>query len=108
MKNLKEELLQNRIALNLIQKEYCNALEQKDFRQLGIRRIPSDIHWEANGSFFRTRRTDLSDQEVNDLLLYRQTLYLKDIRNYMMFFVILTIISLTVAGILTILLYGLL
>jgi hypothetical protein len=56
--------------------------------------LPDDIELNEYGFFYRYIDTDLSEQEIKQLFLYRQTAYLRSIKNSMIFFVVLATISL--------------
>lgn len=94
MKNPQDELIQNKIELGLVQKVFCTKKEQDEFKSRGT--FPAGVHREDNVSCFRYLETELSEQEVKDFHLCKQTLYLRSIRNGVFFFVILTVIFMIV------------
>lgn len=90
MENLKEELRDRQIIHGIIENVYCSAEEEKEYRSYieNGGPIPEDVHLDECNSFFRYKKVDLSEKEINDLLLYRQmemqenqTHYLKIIKN---------------------------
>lgn len=96
MKDLREELREMRFDLDLTQKVYCNKEEEKRLRKMKKEKLPlpDDIKIDEHGFFYRYIDTDLSEQEIKQLFLYRQTAYLRSIKNSMIFFVVLATISL--------------
>lgn len=94
--DLYEELEQIKFELGIIQKEYCSEVEEKEFKRLKKfnQPIPEDIEIDKiNDSYFRYIETDMSKEEIKELLFYRQVKYLKTIKNSIIFFVVLTVIS---------------
>ena len=64
--------------------------------------LPDDIKTDEHGFFYRYIDTDLSEQEIKQLILYRQTSYLLSIKNSMIFFVVLATISIIVSMIIAV------
>lgn len=96
MKNLQGELTEMRFALGLTKKVYCDDEEQERLRVMdeeGLQ-LPGDIEIEVEGPYFRYMNTEISDLELIQLLLYRQADHLCSIKNSMVFFVVLVVISL--------------
>jgi hypothetical protein len=98
IKDLREELNQMSLDLSLTQKVYCSKEEVKKIKKMVRENIslPDDILMDDTG-YFRYVDTDLTEEELNHLFLYRQLSYLYDIKNSMIFFVVLAIISLILA-----------
>ncbi|UOO38517.1 hypothetical protein IZU99_04500 [Oscillospiraceae bacterium CM] len=95
MKNLRDELRQMRFELNLIQKVYSSKEEEKQYSKLKKEKqqLPEGVLSDDTG-FYRYIESDLTREELESFFLYRQVLYLKSIRSSMLFFVVLTVISL--------------
>lgn len=97
MKDLREELNELIVETGIIQRVYCSKEETKQFKKLQKDKQPLPegvIFTDIPDVFFRYEHTDLSDKELSDLFLYRQTKYLYSIRNMMIFLVVLVIIGL--------------
>lgn len=95
MKDLRDELFQLKVEFGVIQQDYCTKDEEEHIKELikNNQPIPDDIHTSRNGStHFRYVNADISKEEQDELLVYRQTNYLKTIMNCMIFFVILALI----------------
>ena len=85
MSNLKEELENFYFENKLTEVVYCQKDEQKD----------------DAGCFFRYMDNDLSSEEIKKLLFFRQLSYLKTIRNCLIYFVVLSVLTFIVAFIFT-------
>ena len=98
MKDLRNELRQLKFDLDLIQKDYCSKEEAKQYRKMVKARqsLPDGVKSDETG-YFRYVEIDLSKENLDNLILYRQTSYLKSIKNSMIFFVFLTIVSLIIS-----------
>ncbi len=96
---IKEELRRMRFELGLTEKVYCDEEEEESLKKMKKEKLPlpDDIKIDEHEYFYRYIDTDLSEQEIKQLILYRQTSYLLSIRNSMIFFVVLTIISIIVS-----------
>lgn len=100
--DLKEKLLQCKFEANIFQKIDCSITEDKEFKDLlnSNQRLPDGIYEYVDadgtkmGKFYRRYETDLNQDELNLLLNLKQISYLKSIKNSMIFFVVLTVISL--------------
>lgn len=97
MKDLNEEIKSMKIDFDLTQKVYCNKEEEKLFRNMEKEKktLPEGVENDEFGHF-RYVETDLSEEKLNQLLLYRQLSYLRSIKNSLIFFVFLTILLLTI------------
>jgi len=95
MKNLKKELFELKVELDVIQQVECSKDEEKQIKELLKHKqlLSDDIHTASNDTHFRFVHTDLSKEELDELLLYRQIQYLKTIKDCMIFFVVLTVIA---------------
>ncbi|WP_458788409.1 hypothetical protein, partial [Vallitalea sediminicola] len=79
--------------------EPCSMKENKTFKELRNKKenLPEGVYkYDNSDSYYRLAKTDLSSEELNNLMMYRQTSYLRTIKNSMVFFVFLTIASILV------------
>ena len=112
MGNLRNELLELKINQGIIEKHPCSLDEVKQYEKLkreGLS-LPDNIMVQFNGSYIRLCETDMTKQEIDELLLLRKMEYerlqteylirqdkqLNTIKNGMIFFVLLTIVSLCI------------
>jgi hypothetical protein len=95
MKDLNRELFRLRVEFDLIQQVYCSKDEEKHIKQLinNNQTLPDDIHTESNGTHFKYVKADISKEDMDELLLYRQIKSLISIKNSLTFFVVLILIS---------------
>ncbi|GHU51486.1 hypothetical protein AGMMS49975_05030 [Clostridia bacterium] len=96
MESLKDELRRYQVNLGLVRPQNCTKEECSEYWELVNQKLPlpEGVMRNEQGWFFRWVKTDLTEESLAKLFLYRQTAYLKSIRNGIYFFVILTIISL--------------
>lgn len=94
MKDLNKELFRLRVEFDFIQQEYCSKDEEKHIKQLikNNQVLPDDIHTDSSGAHYKYVETDISKEDKEELLLYRQIKCLMSIKNSMIFFVVLTLI----------------
>ena len=99
MKNLRKELFRMRLEFDIIQQVQCSNDEEKHIKHLIKTKhpLPDDIHYDNDGTYYRYVNSDISKEDMEELLLYRQLKYLKTIKNCMIFFVFLTILPFIVA-----------
>lgn len=99
MKNLHDELKEMELSVGLVQKVYCKVYckEEETTQFITMKRenqpLPYDVKHDETG-YFRYVEVDLTQEEKSRFLICRQLSYLKSIKNSMIFFVVLTIISL--------------
>lgn len=55
--------------------------------------MPYGVYAGEYVNYYRFEKVDLSEDEIRELLLYRQVSYIKTIKNCVLFFVVLTVIS---------------
>jgi hypothetical protein len=98
MKDLHDELRQMKCELDLVQRVYCSKEEEKRYRRMAKEKqpLPDDVRSDESG-YFRYVETDLSGEELDKLLLYRQISYLRTTKNCMLFFMVLAVISLVIS-----------
>lgn len=94
MKDLNKELFRLRVEFDFIQRAYCSKDEEKHIKQLIKNKevLPDDIHTDSDGTHYKYVKTDISNEDKDELLLYWQIKCLKSIKNSMTFFVVLTLI----------------
>lgn len=94
MKNLYDELMLMKINLGLIEKAYYKKDDEIKFREMEKSKqpLPNDVKFDTIG-YYKYVDTNLSADEINELLLYRKLSYLKTIKNILSFFTVLTLIS---------------
>lgn len=99
MKDLRSELFRMRVEFDLIQQVYCSKDEETQIKQLikSKQPLPDGIHTDKDGTHYKFVNSDLSKEDMDELLLYRQLKYLQTIKNCMLFFVVLTIIPIILA-----------
>lgn len=99
MKDLRGELRQRRFQSDLIQKEYLDEKETKIIKD-SLRQgkaMPEGVYEDdISGELFRIVVTDLSENEIEQLLALRQLGYLRTIKNSILFFVAAFIISIII------------
>lgn len=100
--DLRAELLAYKEQFDLIQKIPCTKEENKAYTQLlkNGQPLPQHVYkyeyslsedWEE---FYTLYIPNLTEHEINEYLTYKQLSLLNTIKNYLLFFVILTIIGL--------------
>lgn len=112
MNNLQKEIVELKIKHGFIEKHPCSLDEIKQYEKLKTEGLPlpDNIMMQFNGSYVRLCESDLTKDEINELLqlrkieyeriqvdyLKRQDKQLDTIKNGMTFFVVLTIVSLCI------------
>lgn len=95
MKNPREELARLKYELGIEEFVYCSPEEQEEFKKLRKENkpLPEGVKIDAVNNFYRYE-TRLTPEEIKELLLYRQTKYLRIIKNCVLYFTILSIVAL--------------
>ena len=105
-KKIKEVLDEYRLRYELYDHIECTKEENKEYENLSEqgKSLPEDIYpidsyWSilkngANSKFLKLVRTDLTEAEIMELLMYKKLDALITIRNCVVFFTALTVISL--------------
>lgn len=98
MKDLHTEMNDLYLELGIVQKEFCTQDENLSFKKISKdgEALPEDVH-EVDivfGTYCRYVKTDMSVEEIQELLLLRQTSYLKSIKRGVTFFVALAVVGL--------------
>ncbi len=93
---LRKELLELETDLKIKEFEKCTSEEVKEYKKLikEKKKIPDGIFQDGNGWFYRALESELSEKEIEMVLRYRQTDYLRAIRNIMIYFAFLASIAL--------------
>ena len=102
--NLREELNGYKVEYGILKKIPCSVQEDEQYENLlkkgeklpdGVFAYSSPLN-EDNlpTQFYTVNETDLTEEEVKEYLLYKKLDLLKTIKNGIVFFVVLTVISL--------------
>lgn len=96
MRDLREELEQMKFDLDIIQKEYCKEDEVKELKKMLKNKIPipKDVINPEMDTYYRYKISDFSEDEKKEYFMYKQIIYLRSIKNGIIFFVVLAVISL--------------
>lgn len=94
MKNSKDELQQLRLEYGALEKEFCNTEECKAFKKMLKEKkpLPEGVYASQDGEFYRLRKSDLTEEEIKEFLLYKQLDFLSSIKNSVLFFVVVLLI----------------
>ena len=90
------EMKQLELELGIIEKIYVTNEEKERLSKLTKKKekLPDDVYYnEQNDTYFRLYDKLASQEEVNKLMLYKQTVYLKTIKNSAVFFVVVQCIA---------------
>ena len=85
------------VKLGIINRIYCSTDETTAFNMLSDDELPEDVFWGYDGEdaiYICWRYSKLPDNEAVARILVNVALSLKTIKGYLLFFVILTVISL--------------
>lgn len=99
MSDLRGNLNFLRLEHGIIQKIFYSTEECKNFKKLQKENdhLPIGVFKDSDsGKYYKLIKTDLTDQEINELINYRQTSCLYSIKYGVTFFVVLTAISLVI------------
>ena len=101
-KDLAEELRSYRFAFDLMQKIPCTKQENTQYAKLvkeggalpeGVFPYAYDSGDISNTEFYTIYEPDLTREEKEEYLIYKKLSYLRTIKNCMVFFVVLTVLS---------------
>ncbi len=107
--DLRNELQQLRFDMNFLQKIDCTKEENKTYKQMlkngeslpdGVYQHRDSTTGEYIDSFYTVWDPDLTDTEKQEYIRYQEFLHIKTIKNCVVFFTVLTIISLVATVIL--------
>lgn len=90
------EMKQLELDLGIIEKIYVTNEEKERLSKLTKKKekLPDDVYYnKQNDTYFRLYDKLASQEEVNKLMLYKQTVYLKTIKNSAVFFVVVQCIA---------------
>jgi hypothetical protein len=82
--------------LGILIKEPCIEEENEEFSQMETqgRKLPEDVYrYPQSNTYYRMVKADFTEDEITRIIMLKQTQYLRTIKNCLIFFVILTIIS---------------
>lgn len=103
--DLREELRYHKFEFGLLQKIPCSKEENKEYQQLlkngeslpdGVFAYVYDNGEVSTTDFYTVYEPQLTEDEIQEYLMYKQLSMIKTIRNCVLFFVILTIISMVI------------
>lgn len=103
--DLREELRYHKFEFGLLQKIPCSKEENKEYQQLlkngeslpdGVFAYVYDNGEVSTTDFYTVYEPKLTDEEIKEYLMYKQISMIKTIKNCVLFFVILTIISMVI------------
>lgn len=104
-KNLRDELRYHKFEFDLLQKISCTKQENKVYSQIlkqggtlpdGVFAYIYDNGDISTTDFYTVYESDLSEAEIREYLAYKQLSLIKSIKNYILFFVILTVIGMVI------------
>ena len=94
----------------LLEKIYCDEEERRKLHAMQQERkqLPSDINVDDENPFFfyRVKEADLTEKEFDEFLKFYQLTYLRKIKNGVVYFVVLSVVTLIVTMIYIIILLG--
>ena len=100
MKKARDDMKSLLCDLGALIKQPCTDEENKQFDMLKKQkqRLPEDVYpYEQSDGYYRLVKSDLTDDEINRLIMLKQTQYLYTIRNCLIFFVVLSVIAILLA-----------
>ena len=106
--SIKTELMQLRREFGALQAVNCSAEENEEYRKLLHQKKPlpngvyqrseklniNDAELYGNVTFVKLCKSDITDEELREYFTYRKLAYLKTIKQCVVFFTVLTVISL--------------
>lgn len=101
MKNIKEEIKELKKELGMVQNVPCSTDEAEQYKDMYA--LPSDVFLDpVENKLCRCEVVEMNAEEKQEYYQLAKLSYLKSIKGYLKFFVILTIISLVASAILLI------
>ena len=103
--NLRDKLRSHKFEFNLLQKTPCTKQEKKKYQKLlkdggtlpeGVFAYDYDLGETSPSEFYTIYETDLSESEIREYLTYKQLSLIRTIKNFVLFFTILTIIGIVI------------
>lgn len=104
--NLKEQLNSYKYEFDLMQKVECSKEDCKKYKEMvennqtlpeGVYRYTYENGEVSPDLFYTIYKPDLTDAEISEFLTYKQLGFIKTIKNCVVFFTVLTIISLIIS-----------
>ncbi len=100
--NLKEELDSYRIDFNIWEKIPCTKQESQKYKKILAEggTLPKWIYREeyeeglSTEEFFNIHKSNLSEEEIKEYLMYKKLSMIRTIKNCVVFFTVLTVIGL--------------
>jgi hypothetical protein len=90
MKNKKQELLLGLYEIGILEKERCTMEEEKQFEKLNI--LPNNVFQNNLAESYKINKPDLTDNELFQLILAKQTKWIRTLKDSVIFSVILSIL----------------
>ena len=98
--NIKKRIRDYKYQFDLLQKIPCSKEENKRYAQLKEEnQLPENVkeYEDLANQFYTIYTPELTEQEISEYLTYKKLSLLNTIKNCMVFFTVLTIISLVLA-----------
>ncbi len=104
--NLRDELHSYKFAFDLLQRIPCSKEENKEYKAIlknggslpeGVFPYVYEGGEEPNGEFYTIYETDLTQAELDEYIAYKQLYMIRTIKNCVVFFTVLAVISLIIA-----------
>lgn len=105
--SIQTELKSFKSEWGITYKEYCSKEENEEFMKLEKQKqkLPEDVRKQDYCQYYRIKENPITQDEIKNLIMNRQTKYLSTIKNCAVYFVTMSIIGLSIF--LISLLYGL-
>lgn len=103
--NLKEQLNSYKYEFDLLQRVECSKEDCQKYKEMvennqplpeGVYRYTYESGEVSHDLFYTIYKPDLTDAEIAEYLTYKQLGYIKTIKNCVVFFTVLTVISLII------------
>ena len=104
--NLRDEIRNYKFEFDLLQKIPCTKQENKEYERIlknggelpdGIYAYTYDSGEVSTTDFYTIYESDLSEAEIREYLTYKQLSFMKTIKNCVLFFTILAIVSMVIS-----------
>ncbi|MBQ8605327.1 MAG: hypothetical protein IJ408_01200 [Clostridia bacterium] len=108
-KDIREQLIDDKIKFGFLKKVPCDKNKNEEYKAIlkSGGSLPSGVYpytdeeGELTDDFYKLYETELTDKEREEYLVFRKLALLNTIKNGVLFFVILTVISMACALFLT-------
>ena len=102
IKDIREEITQNKIDLGFYQIKPCSYDENQQLKELKNQGKPlpeniNEYNSEYAGEFYTVHKPNLSEKEMQDYIAFKHLRLLKTIKNCVLFFTVLTIVNIIAA-----------